>query len=362
MTEILTRTEPTVRTDNVSQHGDWVAMHIYYAANPQPLLVECVREVFARLSEQDLIDGYFYINYWLEGPHVRMRFRPKRPEDEATARAVAEDMVRSYLKRRPALYEVDAGFLGELYEQLFQMEFSPQEKQNYTAADGTMNLRPNNDLAYLPYEPEYGKYGGPAGIELAQWHFQHSSDCTIEVLRSMNLHLRGVLLGTSAQLMMVMSAAFLPDRKTCAEFLTRYHDFWQSHFAGTGFIADKEYEQGYEQSRESLQRQFAVVREAMAAGEPERLPTFLVEWDRHCLELHDKVADLAEQGGLTFSSWDGTRQTRVTDRQEALTIVLSPYMHMTNNRLHVTIRDEAYLAHLLGRVLGDARAESQWLS
>lgn len=26
-------------------------------------------------------------------------------------------------------------------------------------------------------------------------------------------------------------------------------------------------------------------------------------------------------------------------------------MHMTNNRLHVTIRDEAYLAFVLGRVL-----------
>lgn len=52
-----------------------------------------------------------------------------------------------------------------------------------------------------------------------------------------------------------------------------------------------------------------------------------------------------------FRSWDGTRDERVTDPAVALPLLLSPYMHMTNNRLHVTIRDEAYLAHLLGRVL-----------
>lgn len=34
-------------------------------------------------------------------------------------------------------------------------------------------------------------------------------------------------------------------------------------------------------------------------------------------------------------------------------------MHMTNNRLHVTIRDEAYLAHLLGRVLRESQSQSQ---
>ncbi len=44
----------------------------------------------------------------------------------------------------------------------------------------------------------------------------------------------------------------------------------------------------------------------------------------------------------------------MTDPAQALPLLLSPYMHMTNNRLHVTIRDEAYLAHLLGRVLRES--------
>lgn len=354
MTEVLEQPLPLTG----SGHGDWIAMHIYYAANPQPLLVDCVREVFRRLKESDLIDGYFYINYWLEGPHVRMRFRPRTLQDEPAARALAESVVREYLKRRPALYEIDAGYLGELYEQLFQMEFTEDEKASYMTPDGTMNLRPNNDIAFLPYEPEFAKYGGPRGVALAEWHFQHSSDQTLEVLRSMNLHLRGVLLGTSAQLMMVMSAAFIEDRVQLADFLTRYHDFWQSHFAGTGFIAENEYEQGYDATQEKLTEQFGMIRAALSAGKPERLPRFLVGWGRHCLELRAKVCQLATDGALTFGFDGGSRERQVTDPDAALVALLSPYLHMTNNRLHVTIRDEAYIAHLLGRVLRDGAEEA----
>jgi Lantibiotic biosynthesis dehydratase C-term len=33
--------------------------------------------------------------------------------------------------------------------------------------------------------------------------------------------------------------------------------------------------------------------------------------------------------------------------------LLSPYMHMTNNRLGATLSDEAYLAYVLARALRD---------
>jgi hypothetical protein len=345
---------PAADVADGEQPGEWQALHVYYAANPHPLLTRCVREVFAELTERDLLDGYFYINYWLEGPHVRMRLKPRRAADTELVTELAERRVREYLARRPALYDVDTGFLGDLYQQLFAMEFSDDEKQDYLTDDGTMRLRPNNDVARLPYEPEHGKYGGPAGVELAEWHFQHSSDLTIELLRTNNLHLRPVLLGTAAQLMMVMSAAFLDDTDELAGFLGRYHDFWRSHFAGTDFIADEEYATGFADNAERMGALFARVREAVRSGEPDGLPPHLAGWAAHCRELRGRVAELARAGRLTFGSWDRTRTTVVTDPGEALVILLSPYLHMTNNRLHVTIRDEAYLAYLLGRALTES--------
>ncbi|MEU3281370.1 lantibiotic dehydratase C-terminal domain-containing protein [Streptomyces antibioticus] len=343
----------------------WLALHVFYAANPQPLLVDCVRPLVDELSEAGLISGYFFITYWLEGPHVRLRLRPSGPEAEVRRRA--EEAVDGFLKRRPALYEVDSGFLKDFYNDLFDIEFPGEDRAAYMGADGRMNLRPNNSYTYEVYAPEYAKYGGPAGVELAEWHFRHSSDLVLEAYRSMNLHLRTVLLGTSAQLMMVMASCFLPEEERLADYLDSYYAFWHRLFPGTGFIGSTEYEHTYEKMAPSLGARFAQLRQAVGSGDLARLPAFLRGWAEHCLELRERVVDLTARGELAFPAWDGParedtgqRRTAEPDAAPLVTVthapavlprLLSPYMHMTNNRLHVTIRDEAYLSFVLGRVL-----------
>ncbi|MBO0912918.1 lantibiotic dehydratase C-terminal domain-containing protein, partial [Streptomyces laculatispora] len=53
--------------------GEWIALHVFYAASPQPMLVNCVRPLVDELTAEGLLAGHFFINYWLEGPHVRLR-------------------------------------------------------------------------------------------------------------------------------------------------------------------------------------------------------------------------------------------------------------------------------------------------
>ncbi|MFB7026427.1 MULTISPECIES: lantibiotic dehydratase C-terminal domain-containing protein [unclassified Streptomyces] len=348
----------------------WLALHVFYAANPRPLLVDCVRPLVDGLTGDGLLAGHFFITYWLEGPHVRLRLRPSGPGAEAEVRRRAEEAIQDFLRSRPALYEVDSGFLKDFYNSLFDIEFPGGDRARYMGPDGRMNLRPNNSFSYEVYAPEYAKYGGPAGVELAEWHFRHSSDLVLEAYRSMNLHLRTVLLGTSAQLMMVMASCFLPEEERLADYLDSYYAFWHRLFPGTGFIGSTEYERTYERMAPALGARFARIREAVAGGDPSGLPVFLRRWAEHCLELRERVVDLAGRGELAFPAWEGparedTGQERAEDPDAAplvpvthvpavLPRLLSPYMHMTNNRLHVTIRDEAYLSFVLGRVLREA--------
>lgn len=338
-------------TGRGGEPGIWQATHIFYAANPQPLLLRCVRPLIASLREEGLLNGYFFINYWLEGPHVRLRLQPSSKSAEEEVRRRTDDAVEAFLKARPALYQVDSGFLNEFYNTLFDIEFPAADREDFRGPDGRMNLRANNSSFHMPYEPEYGKYGGSAGIALAEWHFAHSSDLVMDAMSTMNLHLRTVLLGTSAQLMMVMASVFLPDRNELADYLDSYYEFWQRAFPGTGFIGSEEYARNYEKTAPDLGSRFTAVRTSLAAGQIDHLPAMLRSWAVHCRELRDRAAALSVKGELVFQSWDGKTEAPETDPNAALRRLLSPYMHMTNNRLHVTIRDEAYLSHVLGRVL-----------
>lgn len=336
--------------------ADWQAYHVFYAASTRPFLLQCARPLIAELDRDGLLSGHFFINYWLEGPHIRLRLRPSSPQAAPEVAERATAAIAAFLRRRPALYEVKGGFLADLYNTLFELEYPGGERDRYVDGSGRMRLRPNNSFSPEPYEPEYGKYGGPAGVELAEWHFQRSSDLVVDAVATMNLHLRTVLLGVSAQLMMTMAGCLIPDEPALLEFLARYHDFWNAAFAGTNLTAQDGYDRAYRTMDASLTRRFREIRQAVAEPAPERLPGFLRGWAEHCLELRDRIGELARGGDLVFRSWDGTRDLPVTDPDQALPMLLSPYMHMTNNRLSVSVRDEAYLSYVLGRALREPQS------
>ncbi|MCZ4124577.1 lantibiotic dehydratase C-terminal domain-containing protein [Streptomyces sp. H39-S7] len=336
--------------------GPWQALHIFYAASPRPLLLECVKPLVEELTAEGLLSGHFFINYWLQGPHVRLRLQPSSAAATGQVRERAYTAVEAFLRRRPALYEVKAGFLADLYNTLFELEYTEDQRERLMGSDGRMLLRDNNSASFEAYEPEYGKYGGSAGVALAEWHFEHSSDLVVESLRSMNLHLRTVLLGVSAQLMMVMSAVFLGEEEEIARFLEHYHAFWDGAFSDTNFTARKGYDRAYTDMGPELGRRFGEIRSAIARGTDHELPGFLRGWAAHCRELAGRVGELAVRGELEFQSWSGGEDFRVTDPVRALPILMSPYMHMTNNRMSVTIRDEAFLSYVLARALRESGA------
>jgi hypothetical protein len=331
--------------------GQWQAVYVFYAGPPRPFLLRCVEPLVAELGSRDLIKDYFFINYWLQGQHVRLRLKPASQAAVPELRQCAETSISAFLTSKPSLYEGRPESAMEVYRRMLAREIPEAEHAQYLEADGQPRLRPNNSFSWERYEPEYGKYGGPAGVELAEWHFRYSSDLTLTAARQVNLHLHTVLLGFSAQLMMVMIATFLPDVADQADYLRRSHEFWDR-------MAPPTKERGapdryaYPQERAvRVGRRFAEIRAAIAAREFDRLPEFERRWAVHCAELRHRVVGLAEAGDLLFSGPGGQGDRVVTDPATALKLLMNSYAHMTNNRLSVTISHEAYLYHLLGQGL-----------
>ncbi len=340
------------RTTRAEQDGDgWISLHVFYAANANPVLVECVGPLVARLRARGLLRAWFFIRYWLEGPHVRLRLLPADPSAAGELADAAQEAIEAFLRERPALYEEDRDSSVDLYKNMFLAEYSEERWNDLYGADGEMPFRPNNSVARIAYERELDRYGGPAGMELAEWHFQESSELVLTLLETTNVHVRTVLLGQAAQLTAGLCFALLRDQDEVARFLTRYRTMWETSYQEPSDSQHERFDRSYARMRERLVPRIRHVRDsALGVGDTASTPLER-SWLSHCAELRERVLKLSDAGALTF------RDGAVPDPQAALAIVLSSYIHMTNNRLGASILDEIYLSYVLCKALSDLAPE-----
>jgi Lantibiotic biosynthesis dehydratase C-term len=346
------------------QPGDWIALHIFYAGNPTPLLAQCVAPLVADLRERGLLFRYFFIRYWMEGPHLRLRLRPARPEHAAEVCRIAEEAVTDFLRRRPAVYSVDSDMTADLYRQMFVAEYGESVWEARYGAEGKMPVRENNTYAYIDYEPEHDRYGGPGGVDLAEWQFEKSSDLVLRLIETTNVHVRSVMFGIAAQLALIMAFTFLRDAQQVAEFFQGYGDFWEKSYMEQDERRHPTYAKAYDETAESLIARGAKIRAAIQGDDPGALTGFASDWADHCRDLRAGIADVVARQEMIFPDFegrdwgrvepgDGTPRRPTRDIGQTLRMLLSSYIHMTNNRLGVTIHDEVYLAYLLRRSVCD---------
>ncbi len=322
----------------MSPEPEWLSFHVFYAANSNPMLVEGVGPVVRRLREEGLIRRWFFIRYWLEGPHVRLRVLPAEVAATERIRAEIHEALDAVLARRPALYEADRDASAELFKRMYLAEYSEEKWNAQYGADGEMPYRANNSVHEIAYEQELDRYGGPAGMALSEWHFERSSDLVLRLLTTTNLHMRTVLLGQTVQLDMALCFALLPDDAAVAVFLENYRIFWETSYQEPSDEQHANFEGGFARMSDRLRERVRRIRETVR--DPATATGIEREWAEHCLELRDRAVELTRAGELSF------RDGPVTDPSVALPILLSSYIHMTANRLGASILDEIYLAYI----------------
>ena len=144
---------------------------------------------------------------------------------------------------------------------------------------------------------------------------------------------------------MALCLTFLPDEAAIAQFLVRYRTMWETSYQEPSDSQHEKFDRSYDRMSERFVQRLRQLRDAVRGEEP--MTPAEQSWLTHCAELRDQVLRSAEAGELTFR--DGV----VTDPQAALAIVLSSYVHMTNNRLGVSILDEIYLSYVLVKAVAD---------
>jgi thiopeptide-type bacteriocin biosynthesis protein len=334
---------------------DWLAAHVFYNGIQSKLLLDGIVPLIEELRARQLIRHYFFIRYWERGFHIRLRLLPAPDVSHADLRAIVDPGLEGYLAACPSLYPNTDTHMAPYYTTLFEMEYGKEELQRRYGEDGRIPYYPNNSVQYIPYEPEYARYGGPAGIELAERHFEASSDIVLRLLRELNIRVPGIVLGQAAQMMLQMAHVFFGDEARCAKYFGDYGRYWES-LSGPGqqdpVKRGEKLEATYQSLRTRLHTRFDQVRTLIDVEQRAESDTG-TRWLHHVIWLREQLMELKAHGRLELPE-------RIVGAGFEFEYLLSGYLHMTNNRLGVRISDEALLGYLLHRSLSREDAPPTW--
>jgi thiopeptide-type bacteriocin biosynthesis protein len=321
---------------------DYLSVHIYY--NTQDLrtvLLGCVDPLVQQLRDQDRIARHFFIRYWEGGSHVRLRLLPKTGVSHAEIREPVDLAIRQYLEDSPSFFDADPATLRPLMRSLFEYEYGHEELIRIYGENGDIPIAENNSVAYLPYRPEYGRYGGVRGVELSEQHFHISSEIALEALRDGNSHVRTSTLGLALQLMLHFAFAFFNHRDKVAGFFEQYAARWQALSIPENMMDN--FSRLYDHQAKSILAHFSKVDRLHQRLEATETGV-LSKWLHHAYQLRDGIVALHEAGELEL-------HPPAASVDEAIRRLLNSYVHMMNNRLGMLILEEVYLSHLIVRAL-----------
>jgi thiopeptide-type bacteriocin biosynthesis protein len=307
----------------LSEEMAWLSEYLFVPANIyggecDEVVRRVVEPFVGTCRERGWIDGWFFIRYSERGFHVRLRLHGR------------ESVLRGQVQ--PALVEL----VRSIYPD---------------AAEGYPELPPAGEgitnFLEVAYEPEVERYGGPDAIGLAEEVFEKSSEAAVALLAKVSPTERSGRLGKALLAMVVLMHAFRPERGGAADFAQNYGiNYLRS------LVPDEErraawlnaFGSGFEQQAGTLTAYVDEAWERLETGEP--LSDAL---DRY----RDDMAAAAARFRELFDAGKVLREGRPIEQWDfAVPAIVSSYVHMMNNRLGVSIQEEAYLAYLINRALG----------
>ncbi len=293
----------------------WLSAHLHflgeiYGEEGDRVITEVVDPFVARALDAQWITAYFFVRFRQNGGHIRLRLR-------GGARVLGRTV------RRALLLHVQT---------VWPWPVSPD--------DAAAVVR------WVPYTPELDRYGGDAAIAVAEACFESSSRLAFALTRKLESGVRPLRLGKALLAMLLLIHAFYPERVAAVRFSQVYGIRNLRAFAreeGAAVRWREAFDSGFESQASALRQVVASVWKSLSARAP-----LLGELDRFRRELaliRGQLESLSAAGSI----W--AHNAVAADAGQAFSWVVPSYVHMMNNRVGVSIPEEAYLAHLIARSL-----------
>ena len=341
MHEASFTTSARARPEPAGPPAVWLGIHLFLPPAEGDAKAAAGDRALGRLVlpavRQALDEGWarrsFFIRYHELGSHLRLRFEGE-PERLA-----------SYL--RPALAE------------RFGLEVEgvvDSAGERFASASGLVE-----HARWIDYEPELERYGGRAGVALAEDLFHASSRAVLELLRDGEPLEPGARSVQALFALATLVHAFAADREEAQALARRYGDegvrLLRSQPGGPGTEAEWErlFARRAERQPAALADKVQAWWEAMEDGE--ELPSPWGRYHQDLIAAARRLRGLHAAGRLRFAQGGGASYA------DAVARLLPSYLHMTSNRIGISVLEEAflgaYLAHRLAPRQGEPVAERE---
>jgi thiopeptide-type bacteriocin biosynthesis protein len=316
----------------------WLAAYLYYAEPWEEFLIRGVQPFIRSVMEKKQADRFFFIRYWERGPHIRLRFKGDPGQMDVDIKPRLESHFYDYFKQNPSKRE-DPEYVRNL----------PEEHRWF----------PNNTVQYIPYEPEVERYGGPTGIIIAEKQFQVSADAVLAIIEESDHWDYDRALGAAIQMHLGFAFALGMDLTETTAFYSHISRMWFARSYGyeenipeeelkkRQDITWKAFKENFDKQKAVLVPYHETLWEAFTGG-VEFEQEWLNRWVTGMGVIRDQLKKAHTDGTLIIPKWFKLQPVEnVPEPHRQLWAILESYVHMTNNRLGILNRDEAYLGYLI---------------
>jgi thiopeptide-type bacteriocin biosynthesis protein len=297
---------------------EWLSAHLPFKGGVYTAICdEIIRDVVSPLvfvyRSNEMASCAFFVRYSEGGPHVRLRLQP------------AEDRWRQYL--------VDA---------------VKEKWASYRACQPARSVK-GSDVAWVDYNPEVDRYGGSAAIAVAEKLFEASSRLALATVTLDVSSDRASRLGRSTLATLTAIHTFMSDRQAATQFAKGYALSYltaQLPKADERDALIRSFDMTLESEQVPMREYLEYAWQQLSLGHSltpplDRYRDALLQY---CASVQLMVvAGLVAVRGESLRTWD------------AAVRYLAPSMiHMTNNRLGVSIAEESYVTTGIHRALNVA--------
>ncbi|MEL7145351.1 MAG: thiopeptide-type bacteriocin biosynthesis protein [Bacteroidota bacterium] len=325
------------------ESSTWLAGYIYSGESMDKIIVEAVIPFVRQTMEHDWVDSFFFIRYWERGPHIRLRFLGDPAQLEQKLKPAFLSYFEKYFKENPSERQ-DPQYAEDL----------PEDQRWF----------PNDSVQFIEYEPETERYGGEKCLKISEDHFLFSSETIFELMEESEEEWGyDRAMGAAIQMHLSMAFGLGMDEKEMVGFFDKYFSRWlpRAYYFFEKDISKEElatrkkstleaFSHTYESQQENLLGFFQQILGLLNEGDI--ADTWLEHWVNGARKTRKKLDALMHEGTYQHTSYYEFDESELyTREQQERWSLFDSFVHMTNNRLGILNRDEAYLAFIVSKTL-----------